>query len=213
MAVTVQDIIDSARYDLNDFETGLDFDNVELLNYMNRMVGLLDSTLSSLRSDLVEAEELGIDTVSGQAYVDISGLNSGLWSRVLRVWIGSSLLDQVSLSYMRYTRMYRSGSGQPTIWALSGDQILFPQDDSATRTDLTIYYDKKTAVLTLTSSMPYRDRFNEFLREALVQCAKGKKNDNATKSDKMFLSLFRQRVMHEEIARGFIPKPYYYWGF
>ena len=213
MAETVQNIIDSARYDLSDFESGLDFDDVELLNYFNRMVGLLDSTLSSLRSDLVEAEELGIDTVSGQAYVDISGLNSGLWSRVRRVWIGSNLLEQVSLAYMRYTRMYRSSSARPTIWALSNDKILFPQNDSDTRTDLTIYYDKKTATLVVGDDMPYRDRFNEFLREMLVQTAKGKKNDNATKSDQLFTSLFRQRLMQEEIARGFIPKPYIYWGF
>jgi hypothetical protein len=210
---TVQSIVDSARYDLTDFETGLDFDDVELLNYLNRMVGLLDSILSSLHSDLVEAEELGIDTVSGQAYVDISGLNSGLWSRIGKVWISSTRLDQVSLDYMRYTRMYRSGNARPTIWALSNDQILFPQGDSETRTNLSIYYDKKTADLALTDSMPYRDRYNEHIRETLVQCAKGKKNDNASRSDSLFNNLFEARVMQEEIARGFIPKPYIYWRF
>ena len=343
---TVQSIIDSARYDLTDFETGLDFDDVELLNYLNRMVGLLDSTLSSLRSDLVEAEELGIDTVSGQAYVDISGLNSGDWSRVRKVWIGTSQLDQVTLNYMRYTRMYRSGNALPTIWALSNDYILLPQGATAPtelmpnavdrtftggstawadvdlaggggsfdettdlsllaggagsgdyctlpvasapttvgneyrmlydlsslteswtiqdftgaqtigtisatatqgyldwtaeytggyrivaaandaagnfdnfklylRTDnnMTIYYDKKTATLATTDSMPYQDRFNEFIRESVVGCAKGKKNNDATKSDNLFNALFRQRVMQEEISRGFVPKPYMYWGF
>ena len=90
---------------------------------------------------------------------------------------------------------------------------MFAQDDSATRTDLVIYYDKKTAELALTDDMPYRDRYNEHIRESLVQCAKGKKNDNIPKSDSLFNSLFIRRVMQEEIARGFIPKPYIYWEF
>ena len=337
---TVQSVIDSARYDLTDFETGLDFDDVELLNYLNRMVGLLDTTLSSLQSDLVEAEDLSISLVSGQAYVDISGLNSGNWSRIRKVWIGSSQLDQVALNYMRYTRMYRSGNAVPNIWALSNDYILFPQGATAPtelmpnavdrtfsaasawadvdlasgsgsydesgdlsllagaagaadyctlavasapttvgnkyrmlydvsgiveswtvkdftgaqtigtisanatqgyldwtaeytggyrlvaaandaagsfdnfklylRSDnnISIYYDKKNAALALTDSMPYSDRFNEHIRETVVQCAKGKKNDSITKSDSLFNSLFEQRVIQEEIARGFIPKPY-----
>lgn len=214
---TVQSIIDSSRYDLVDYVdgvgVGIDFDDAELLNYINRVVGLLDSTLSSLNSDLVEAEELDIDTVSGQSYVDISALNSGLWHRVRSVWLGSTLLDPVGLKYMRYTRKFRSGNAKPTIWTLWGTQILFPQGDSSTRTDLAIYYDKKTAVLTLSSSMPYADRFNEYIREMLVQVAKGKKNDNVTRSDNLFNNLFRQRIMQEEIARGFIPKSYTYWEF
>ena len=214
---TAQSIIDSARYDLVDFVdgvgVGIEFDDTELLNYLNRMVGLMDASLSALQSDLVEAEELGIDTVASQAYVDISGLNSGLWNRIRSVWLGARRLEQVSLNYMRYTRRFRTGDGQPTIWALWNDQILFPQGDSATRTNLAIYYDKKSDALTLSTSMPYNDRFNEFFREMLVMTSKAKKEGIVDKADAMLNEMFRSRAMTEEIQRGFIPKPYIYWEF
>jgi len=217
MAQTAQNIIDSARFDLVDFVdgvgVGIEFDDAELLNYLNRMVGLMDSSLSALQSDLVEAEELGIDTVASQAYVDISTLDSGLWTRIRSVWIGSTRLEQVSLNYMRYTRQFRSGDARPTIWALWNNHILFPSGCDDAHTDLNIYYDKKTAALILSSNMPYSDRFNEFLREMLVVCAKAKKEGIIDRADTLLSAMFRSRAMQEEIARGFIPKPYVYWEF
>lgn len=78
---------------------------------------------------------------------------------------------------------------------------------------LTIFYDKKTAALTLTSSMPYNDTFNEFLREMLVLCAKAKKEGIISRADGVFNSLFKQRVMQEEISRSFIPRNYNYMEF
>ena len=214
---TAQSVIDSARYDLTDYVdgvgVGIAFDDTELLHYLNRMVGLMDTQLSALQSDLVEAEELAIDTVESQAYVDISGMNSGLWHRVRSVWIDTTRLEQVSLNYMRYTRMFRSGDFRPTIWALSNQQTLFPSGCAAAHTDLNIYYDKKTAVLTLTDDMPYFDLFNEFIRESMIMAAKAKKEGLMSRPDAMFTEMFRSRAMQEEIARGFVPKPYPYWSF
>ena len=214
---TAQSIIDSARFDLVDYVdgtgVGIQFDDAELLNYLNRMVGLMDAQLSALQSDLVEAEELDIDTVDTQAYVDISALNSGLWTRLRSVWIGSSRLEQVSLNYMRYTRQFRDGDAKPTIWALYNDQILFPSGCDSSYTTLAIYYDKKSDALTRSSSMPYNDRFNEFFREMMVMQAKLKKQGQISRPDAMSQEMFRSRAMQEEIARGFIPKPYIYWGF
>jgi hypothetical protein len=214
---TAQTIIDSARYDLVDFVdgvgVGIEFDDTELLNYLNRMIGLMDTQLSALQSDLVEAEEADIDTVADQAYVDISNLNSGLWHRIRSVWLGSTRLEQVTLNYMRYTSRFRSGSAKPQIWALYGNQILFPQDCDSAHTDLFIYYDKKSAALTLSSNMPYSDRFNEFFREMLVMCAKAKKEGIMDRADAALNEMFRSRAMQEEISRGFVPKPYNYWEF
>jgi hypothetical protein len=214
---TAQSVIDSARFDLVDFVdgvgVGIEFDDAELLNYLNRMVGLMDSQLSALHSDLVEAEETGINTVKSQDYVDISGLNSGLWNRIRSVWIGSTRLEQVSLNYMRYTRMFRSNDARPTIWALSNQQILFPTGCDAVHTDLNIYYDKKSATLTLSSSMPYFDTFNEFFREAMVLTARAKKDSTLSRPDAFFNEMFKSRAMTEEIQRGFVPKPYPYWSF
>jgi hypothetical protein len=214
---TAQSIINSARYDLTDYVdgvgVGVEYDDIELLNHLNRMIGILDSQLSALQSDLVEAEELDIDTVADQNYIDISGLNSGLWQRVRSIYIGSNKLDQTTVNYMRYTRRYRGGSSRPTIWALWNSQILFPQDCDQAYTNVFIYYDKKTAELALTDSMPYADRFNEFLREMMVQSAKMKKQGSSTKGDLVLESMFKQRAMREEIQRGFIPRPWEYWEF
>jgi hypothetical protein len=215
---TAQSVINSARYDLVDFVdgvgVGIDFDDVELLNYLNRMIGVLDATLSSLSSDLVEGEEASIDTVLGQNYVDISAMNSGLWNRVRRVYLGNDSLTQVSLPYMRYTRLYRSGNARPRMWALSSNnRLLFPQGADAAHTDLLIYYDSKTADLSLTDSMPYSDIFNEFLREMLVLNAKAKKQGLMKRTDTAFNEMFKRRAMQEEISRGFIPKHPYNYNF
>ena len=273
MAVTVQDIVDSARYDLVDFVDGagigIEFDDAELLNYLNRMVGLMDSQLSALQSDLV----IGIDdtllTTANLDYVDISSLNSGLWNRIRSLWIsGSSKMEQVSVNYMHYTRQFRKSmlvedsavavgdycktilrtttdltglgagdnnngtywtcdvagtlgasdrvwkfsSGKPTIWALQDQTILLPSAPGDIYSLLT-NYDQKSATLTLISSMPYFDIFNEFFREMMVMTAKAKKEGILGKADMLFNSMFRSRAMQEEIQRGFIPKPYIYWEF
>jgi len=214
---TLQDVIDDARYGLTDYTdgvgVGIEFDDEELLNYMNRMISLMDSQLSALNSDLVEAKESDINTVASQAYVDISNLNSGNWTRIRSVWIGTNLLIQVPLSYMRYTSMYRSGNAQPTIWALSGQTILFPQGCDSIHTDFVIYYDKKTGTLTLSDDMPYNGVFDGFLREMLVETAMAKKNDALSRAADTMQRIFKERAMHEVIAREFVPRKYNYTEF
>jgi hypothetical protein len=110
---TAQSVIDSARYDLLDFVDGsglgIEFDDAELLNYLNRMIGLMDSALSSLCSDLVLAIDDSFTTTANLDYVDVSTLNSGNWLRIRRIWIDNNdLIEQCKLSYMYYTRRYRS---------------------------------------------------------------------------------------------------------
>ena len=350
---TVQTIIDSARYDLVDYVDGvglgIEFDDTELLNYMNRMVGILDSNLVSLNSDLTEAIDETHETVAGQDYIDLtSSLNSGNWLDIRSVWLGANRLEKVSLGRLRHDSMYNTANRTPYIYALAGRKIYFiapasgptelmpnkvDRDFSAAsawtdvdiavtgsydesgdlsitagaagaadyctlavasapmsegqkyrvkydldtvveswylqdftgaqtfgtidtaddgtiqntinfRVDddltggfrlaavandasgnfdnfklynwsdcLTIFYDKKTAALALTSSMPYDDMFNEFLREMLVLCAKAKKEGIINRADGVFNNLFKMRVMQEEISRSFIPRNYNYMEF
>ena len=114
---TVQSMLDSARYDLKDYETGLMWDDTEILNYLNRMVGIMDSQLAVLNSDLVEAEERTIDCVANQNYVDLSSLNSGNWDSLRQVWIGQDEIYKISMGLMRYKRMFRNDNS-PT-WVTS----------------------------------------------------------------------------------------------
>ena len=207
---TVQSVINSARYDLQDYESGIMWDDTELLNYLNRMIGLMDSELAALNSDLVEGEELGIDTTSSQNYVDLSVLNSNLWSSLRSVWIAQDRLENISIDELRYKRHFReSSTGQPQYWSLSNRLLLFEQACDQAYTTLKIYYNKKTATLALTDSMPYSDIFNELFREMFLLHAQFKKDGRPNPANSTYTSIFRKRAMEETIMRKFTRKPYY----
>lgn len=206
---TVQSMITSARYDLRDYSKGVLFDNTEILDYINRVVGILDSTLASLGSDLVEAEELDIDCVEDQDYVDLSSLNSGLWDSIRSVWIDQDELEKISINHMRFKRMWYSGTGLPQFWALSNRLILFEEDCADSYTTLKIYYNKKTGTLALTDNMPYSDIFNELIREMLVLHAKAKKEGRVSNPDTLFTEIFRTRAMQENLRRDWTKRPYW----
>lgn len=205
---TVQSMLDSARYDLRDYETGLMWDDTEILNYLNRMVGIMDSQLAVLNSDLVEAEELDIDCVQSQNYVDLAAMNSGDWDSIRQVWIGQNIIYKISVGLMRYKRMFRSSEGRPYYYALSNRTLLWDYACPSAYTTLAIYYNKKTAVLTATDDMPYDDIFNEFFRSQLSVYSKMRAGLPA-QGDSMDSSTFRKRAMEEVIRRGFNPRPYY----
>jgi hypothetical protein len=140
---TVASLIESARYDLADYEEGLDFDDRILFNHVNRMIGIMDSQLASLDSELVYATEEDIDTVADQNYIDLTNMNNGNWDRVKEVWIGSDRKQQISVDLLNYKRKFRSGSAEPEYWALQGRRILFEVDADDAHTDVVIHYQKK----------------------------------------------------------------------
>jgi hypothetical protein len=140
---TVQSILDSARYDLVDFETGIEFDDNELLNYLNRMVEIMDSTLASLHSEMVHGTEEDIDIASGAKYADLSDLNGGHWDSIRSVWIGQDLLEELPLDLLYYKRKFRaSNTGQPYYWTVEGPTIQFENATDAAYTNLVIHYNK-----------------------------------------------------------------------
>jgi hypothetical protein len=207
---TAQSIIESARYDLGDYQEGIVWDNAELLNYLNRMIEVMNGQLAVLDSELVEGEEVDIDCVADQKFVDLSNLNSGLWSNVKQVWIGQNLIEQVGLASMRYKRIYRTGqTAEPYYWTVREEQLLFEQDCAEAYTTLTIYYNKKQSSLAFGDSMPYQDRFNESFREMLSLYAQGKKDGNTSTMAQLMRNIFYKRAMEETIRREFVQKPYY----
>lgn len=206
---TLASIITSARYDLVDYETGVMYTDEELLVYLNRMFEIMDSMLAAIDSDLVFAEETSIDTVASQNYVDISGMNSGLWSDVREVWIGQDQLRKLTVPRMYYERKFRSADAQPYYWALHNQQILFETGADAAHTDLIIDYNKKTGDLASSASMPYFDTFNEFFREQLVLHTKMKRLGQTPQPDLVWNGAFKRVAMAEVIRRNFVPKPYH----
>lgn len=206
---TAADIIASARYDLNDYQAGIMWDDVELLNYLNRMVGVMDSTLAALDSDLIQEIEIGIDCVADQSYVDISALNSGLWTRIRWVWLGQTLITQTSPASILYKNMFETTSALPRYWTNMGDYINFNCPCASAYDDLTIHYMTKSATLTSSTTMPYSGVFDETFREMLVLYAQAKKDGNPSAVNGMMNALFQRKAMEITIQRNFVERPYY----
>lgn len=144
---SVQVLIDSARYDLVDYVdgvgVGIEFDDIELLNYLNRMVGIMDSTLASLNSDMVYGTEEDIDTVEDQNYIDLVDMNNGDWDSIRSIWIGSNKLTKISLDQIYYKRKFLTSSNEPKYFALEGTVIQFECDADSAHTDVVIHYNRK----------------------------------------------------------------------
>jgi hypothetical protein len=108
---TLTNFIESARYDLTDYETGLEFDERELVNYLNRMIVLVDSTLNSIDSDLLFGNEINIDCVKFQNYVNITDVNNNNVDSVQEVWLAQSQLTHITVPEMyRKRKWYNTGT-------------------------------------------------------------------------------------------------------
>lgn len=141
---TLASFLEATRYDLADFEEGVEFEDRELINYINRMVKLIDSTLLISRSNLLHGTETNIDTVASQSYVDLTNMNNGYWDSVREVWIGSDRLEHISVPFMYYKRKFRTDDAEPQFFAIEGNRILFETGADAAHTDFVIHYNKKT---------------------------------------------------------------------
>lgn len=206
---TVASIIDSARYDLRDYQEGIIWDDTELLEYLNRMVNLLDSTLASLNSDIVMARDNTNHALAdGDTTEDVSSLNSGNWDSIDMIWISTDPLTKIPLTDMWVKRLYDLNDGQPRYWALQGDTIYFEKTADTAYT-LDIYYNKKTATLTATDNMPYSDIYNGLIREMLVKVAKSKYDQRMSQPVNFYEEMFFRRVMQEEARRSWMPPTYH----
>jgi hypothetical protein len=156
---TVQSIIDSARYDLVDYAdgvgVGIEFDDVELLNYLNRMVGIMDSTLASLNSDLVHETEEDIDNVADQDYIDLVEMNNGDWDSIRSIWIGDNRLTKIPLDQIYYKRKFLSDSAEPKYFALEGTVVQYECPAESADTDVVIHYNRKHRPLVLSQSTTF----------------------------------------------------------
>jgi len=205
---TFATLIDDARYDLRDYQTGLEFDDDELLNFINRMIRLLESTLTSLNSDLVHGTATLSFLISTNSLDIATALNSGKWDSIRSLWNGTDKLEKVSLDELYTMRQNASTqTGAPDFWALGGTVLQFDKT-SAEAHSLTCYYNSKTGTVTASSTTPYNGIFDDSLREMLVMHAKAKKEGLLAKSEMMYSELFRKRAMEIEIRRSFIPKTY-----
>jgi hypothetical protein len=208
---TIQDVIDSARYDLRDYEDGLAFDDTELVLFVNRMIRNIDSALAAVSSDLVfESASITLATASNEVDVDTT-LNSGKWDSIRALWNSQTKIYKMPVQNLFYERlMVGTATGAPWYWAMQGRTIQFDRTSDQEYT-LTCWYNTTTGTVTVATTTPYSGVFDDWIREMLVLHAKGKKTQNlkGAQGDLMYQELARKRVMEIVIRRNFIPKSYY----
>lgn len=103
---TVATFIDSARYDLRDYQSGLEFDDDELIEYINRMARALDNILISLNSSYVHGTSSHILADPAISINLSSSLNSGNWDSIKAVWIEKNRLEKIPLDHLFYKRKF-----------------------------------------------------------------------------------------------------------
>lgn len=140
---TVASLIESARYDLADYEEGLAFDDRLLYLYLNRMIKIMDSQLAALRDEAIFGYENAIDTVASQDYIDLTYMNNGYWDSIREVWIGEDRKQPIPLDLMYYKRKFRTDDAEPQFWCTEGRRVIWETGADSAHTDLIIQYNKK----------------------------------------------------------------------
>lgn len=115
---TVQDIIDSSRYDLDDFGHQ-SFDDTQLLNYFNRMLKILDDVLIQLDADYTLTSSRITLTGGYNTVAHPTGTDKVRWVyHNTEPWT-KEFLDQVMYRY----QLNRGTSDASTITGISGQVI------------------------------------------------------------------------------------------
>lgn len=200
---TAQSVIDSARYDLEDFGQQK-WTDTQLLNLLNRMVGVLDSALISLDSDFTKTSG-SVTLLSGNNTVAVPTTTT---DTIFQVWYGTVLLLKEPLEVVMHRYQINNSSSstaRPSFWAHNNNNIYF-NIEADTNYALTVYYHQRSAALLVGSSMPYSDRFNEILRESIVSAAHKAKDDNISRVDNAYYNLFKQNAVRYVISRNTIRK-------
>ncbi len=205
MATTVGDIITSARYDLGDFG-GQKYDDDQLVDYVNRIIVLLDEILITQNSDFTLTS--GTATLNSGEYSFTAPTRSHI---IIAIFDGTRQLIKESFADVMYRYQINNESsttGSPSYWAYNNGNIIcnVEADDDYT---LTVHYHVKTAALTIIDNLPYNDFFNQYIREALVTMASKSVDDKVVNVDKEFYMLFKHAVASAVVGRNFVSKPYH----
>ena len=200
---TASSVLDGIRYDLRSYGD-VDFDQPQLVHYLNRAIRILDYMLAQHNSDwTLNTGTTTLSSGANSATVPTSAFN------IREVWISEDrkeFLDQMALYYKREFR--ESDTAEPNFWTHSNDNILFEVTANAAYT-VTVYYDKLSSTISdENSTMPYEGRFDEHLREAVVLMAQAKKYKNPQEADALYLKIFSDIVYQDTVNRKFTKKNY-----
>ena len=194
-------IITSGRYDLRDTNIN-QYEDPELLDYLNRSLVQLDAALLALSSDWLHASDLSSTLSSGTDSVTAPTRCLSIRS----LWIGTNQKTQKSPDVIEYKSQFISSTGEPSFFALQGANIIFERtaDDDYT---LKNYYNRYASTLETSSTMPYSSQFDQELRQGMVLAAKARQ-ERATDIDGLLLDYFTEAAANKAMKRQFKPKPY-----
>jgi hypothetical protein len=202
MATISEFFTNKVRYDLRDYG-GQDYDDDQLLEYLNRSIRILDMELMRMRSDYTVNS--GTVTLLTDAYAVALPENA---STIRRIYYGQiEKYEKKWDSVFRRRILWDGTTGEPTYWTQRGDNIEWDQianDDY----ELIVVYDKWTGDLDLDDNMPYSDDFNNYLVQGTTIFAASAKKDQPVQADQQVHSLFRSELTRNVVVRNFVRRPY-----
>jgi hypothetical protein len=157
-----------------------------------------------LHSDWVHAT----DTASTLALAGTSIAAPTGCIKVRSMWRATDIeIEDRSLDFIMYEQKH-SSAGAPDYFAHSGVNLMFNRAADKEYTDLVIHYDQAPTALIVSptdSDMPYGDRFNETIREAIVIFVK-RRDEGSLVVDAAIAGMFEQAVMEESLIRTTIKR-------
>ena len=175
------------------------WDYSETLSYVNKWMEFVHQILAEHESDLVKTGSGYLATSEGTELYSLSANSMGDLLFPATVWrSGVSDLELVpEWGRMEHVIADEQGSspyGQPDSYYIEGDYIgLLPLPDSTGYTVKLKYIPDYTA-LTATSTMPYRNLFNNVLVEGVKIISKNRE-EYGTAVDAALMELFQDRAM------------------
>jgi len=155
-------------------------------------IGLL--TISAVTETLI--------TVNEDVIVDEGAANaSGTIMQIKNLEV-----EKLSTNDLYVKRKWISATGRPFYWAWEGTSVIFDyKADQAY--GLLFHFNRKSAVLQMSTTMPYNGEFDESLREGLVMFGKQRRGE-IENADIAIASMIKQAVMTKATRRNHIPERY-----
>lgn len=191
---TIDTEITSIRYDLRD-EDITQYPYALLLDYYNRVLPALASTLASHRSDWVFADTT-LTVSSGASTVALPSL----FASPIAVEIDDDPLVFKNTRYIKKLQQETS-SGTPEYYGIHKTNMIFERVVSSD-TSVYVQYNEKETTLVAGASMPYNDEFNQVLKAAVVMMAKNRNEKDIT-GDYALQTVFNDSAMQRVARRAF----------
>lgn len=197
-AVSVSDLTTRFNFELRN-SSGKQWTTTETLEYVNKWMEFVHQILSEHESDLVKTGTGSFTTSEGVELYDLSVNAMGDLLFPVKVWLsGITEIEPVDESdRMDHVLSDEQGNGaysQPASYYLEGDNMgLLPFPDSTGYTVKIKYIPDYTALL-VSSTMPFKNIFNNVLVEGVKIIAKNRE-EYGTAVDAAILEIFQDKAM------------------